>query len=153
MVCAFLFSPGIGELGFSSLIKAAKEKGGTKPAEAKIAALQAQLEAMKPKPARRSAASAQDSEAAKTALPREQKQVRAMLEQILPSLVTEAEKIYGLGTGALKLSYVLEKAYATLPDAFKLFFTPDQLGGMVDKALAIAKELWLRNPSLIARME
>ena len=63
----------------------------------------------------------------------------------------EAERVYGIGTGALKLSYVLEKVYATLPDAFKLYFTSDQLGGMVDKALAIAKELWLRNPSLIAR--
>ena len=40
-----------------------------------------------------------------------------MLEQMLPSLVTEAEKIYGLGTGALKLSYMFEKVYAALPDA------------------------------------
>ena len=76
-----------------------------------------------------------------------------MLEQMLPSLVTEAEKLYGLGTGALKLSYVLEKVYATLPDSCKLIFTPDQLGSMVDKALAIAKELWQRNPSLIFRSD
>jgi len=34
-----------------------------------------------------------------------------------------------------------------------MFFTPEQLGGMIEKALAIAKELWIRNPSLIARTE
>jgi len=74
-----------------------------------------------------------------------------MLEQILPSLVTEAEKLYGLGTGVLKLAYVLEKVYATLPDACRLLFTPDQLGGMVDKALATARELWIRNPALLEK--
>ena len=153
VVVAFLFSPGIGELGFSSLIKATKEKAGTDSAEAEIAALRTELEATKPKPARRVAAPAQETDTAKTASPREQKQARSMLEQMLPSLVTEAEKIYGLGTGALKLSYVFEKVYATLPDACKLLFTSDQLGGMVDKALGIARELWLKNPSLIAKTE
>jgi len=53
----------------------------------------------------------------------------------------------------LKLSYVLEKVYARLPDAYKLFFSPDQLGGMVDKALAFTKELWVKNPALIAKTE
>jgi len=43
--------------------------------------------------------------------------------------------------------------YARLPDAYKLFFSPDQLGGMVDKALVTAKELWVRNPALIARTD
>ena len=65
----------------------------------------------------------------------------------------EAEKKYGAGMGPMKLSYVYEKVYARLPDAYKMYFTPDQLGGMVDKALAIARELWLNNPSLIARTE
>jgi len=154
VVCAFLFSPGIGELGFSSLVKAAKEKGGVESAEARIAALQTELEDMKPKPSKRGYTPKQDAEQAKTAVaPREQKQAKAMLEQMLPSLVTEAEKLYGLGTGVLKLAYVLEKVYATLPDACRLLFTPDQLGGMVDKALATAKELWLRNPALIAKTE
>ena len=152
VVAAFLFSPGIGELGFNSLIKAVKEKAGAESTENENAALRAELEAMKPKTARRAAAPVQDTDIVKatTAAPREQKQARSMLEQMLPSLVTEAEKLYGLGTGALKLSYVLEKVYTALPDACKLLFTSDQLGGMVDKALAIAKELWLRNPSLIS---
>jgi len=152
VVCAFLFSPGIGELGFSSLIKAAKEKGNTEAAEVRIAALQAELEAMKPKPGKRTATAAQDGEQAKTtAVSRDQKQARAMLEQMLPSLVTEAEKLYGLGTGALKLAYVLEKVYSTLPDACRLLFTPDQLGGMVDKALVVAREVWSKNPALLAK--
>jgi hypothetical protein len=62
VVCAFLFSPGIGELGFSSLIKAAKEKSGTEAADAQIAALQAELDAAKVKPGRRGAASAPETE-------------------------------------------------------------------------------------------
>ena len=152
VVCAFLFSPGIGELGFSSLVKTAKEKAGTESAETEIATLRAELDALKPKPGRR--ASAQNTEPAKTpAAPREQKQARAMLEQVLPSLIFDAERTYGSGNGSVKLSFVLEKVYARLPDACKMLFTPEQLGGMVDKALAIARELWLRNPSLIARAE
>ena len=154
MVVAFLFSPGIGELGFSSLIKTAKEKAGSEASEATIAALQAELEAVKSKQGKRGLVPASDTETVKTtAAPREQKQARNMLEQMLPSLVTEAEKLYGLGTGVLKLSFVLERVYAVLPDACKMLFTPDQLCGMVDKALAIARELWLRNPSLIAKTE
>jgi hypothetical protein len=91
---------------------------------------------------------------AKTAVvQREQKQARSMLEQMLPSLVTEAEKAFGSGAGALKMSFVLEKVYARLPDSCKMLFTSDQLGAMVDKALGIAKELWIRNPSLIVRAD
>ncbi|MDR2686553.1 MAG: hypothetical protein LBB75_02280, partial [Oscillospiraceae bacterium] len=72
---------------------------------------------------------------------------------MLPSLITEAEKAYsGVGMGALKLSFVMAKVYARLPDAYKLFFTPDQLGGMVDKALAVAKDLWGRNPALLGNI-
>ena len=152
VVAAFLFSPGIGELGFSSMIKTAKEKGGAESAETELAALRAELEALKPKPGKRAAAPAQEAAKAPAAA-RDTKLVRAMLEQMLPSLVTEAERVYGLGAGPVKLSYVLEKVYARLPDAYKMFFTPDQLGGMVDKALAAAKEMWVRNPALIARTE
>ena len=150
VVVAFLFSPGIGELGFSSLIKAAKEKSSAESAETKAAALQAELDTMKPKPAKRGATPTQETEAAKTAVtPREQKQARSMLEQMLPSLVTEAERACGGGTGPLKLSYVLEKAYDRLPDACKMLFTSEQMGSMVDKALAIAKVLWAENPTLL----
>jgi len=70
---------------------------------------------------------------------------------VLPSLIFDAERTYGSGNGSVKLSFVLEKVYARLPDAYKMFFTVEQLGGMVDKALAIAKELWLKNPALITR--
>lgn len=154
VVTAFLFSPGIGELGFSSLVKTAKEKAGAESAETEIAALRAELEALKAKPGKRASTSTSDAERAKTAVtPREQKQVRAMLEQMLPSLVTNAQRIYGVGTGPLKFSFVLEKVYARLPDTYKMFFTVDQLGDMVDKALFAVRELWLMTPALIARTE
>lgn len=150
VVCAFLFSPGIGELGFSSLVKAAKEKAGSESAEMQISALQAELESAKPKQGKRTSAPAADAEPIKaTVSPREQKQARSMLEQMMPSLVTEAEKFYGSGAGPLKLSFVLEKVYARLPDTCKTLFTAEQLAGLVDKALGIARELWARNPSLI----
>ena len=87
MVVAFLFSPGIGELGFSTLIKATKEKVVTGFAEAKISALQAELEASKPKPGKRNAAATEAESPKATVAPRELKQVRSMLEQMLPSLV------------------------------------------------------------------
>ena len=74
-----------------------------------------------------------------------------MLEQMLPSLIFDAERTYGAGNGLVKLSFVLEKVYARLPDAYKMFFTPDQLGGMVDKTLAVARELWARSPALISQ--
>ena len=150
VVCAFLFSPGIGELGFSSLVKAAKEKAGTDSAEARIAALQAELEAMKPKPSKRAAVPAQDVDVSKTTMPREQKQARAMVEQMLPSLIFDAQRTYGAGNRPVKLSFVIEKVYARLPDAYKLLFTPEQLSGMIDKALVLAKALWIENPALIA---
>ena len=151
MVAAFLFSPGIGELGFSSMIKAAKEKGGGETAETELAALREELETLKTKPGKRAVAPA--PETVKAVAPREQKQARAMLEQMLPSLIFDAERVYGAGNGPVKLSFVLEKVYARLPETYKLFFSPDQLGGMVDKALVTAKELWSRNPALIARTE
>jgi hypothetical protein len=140
VVCAFLFSPGIGELGFSSLIKAVKEKSGAESAEAQIAALQAELDAAKTKPGRRNISSAQEDGSKPGVTAREQKQARSMLEQMLPSLIVEAERAYGAGAGALKLSFVLEKVYARLPDACRMLFTGEQLGGMVDKALGIARE-------------
>ena len=70
-----------------------------------------------------------------------------MLEQMLPNLITDAEMTYqGSGMGALKFSFVLEKVYARLPDAYKMLFTVDRLGAMVDKALAAAREIWLGKP-------
>ena len=44
-VVAFLFTPGVGELGFSALIKAAKEKADADSAESENADLRAELAA------------------------------------------------------------------------------------------------------------
>jgi len=145
VVVAFLFSPGIGELGFGTLIKTAKEKAKTGCAEMKLAEQPIKPEATKSKTKKR--CNAPNTE---TVAQREPKQVKDVLEQMLPSLVTEAERIFGGGIGPMKLSFVLEKIYARLPDAYKMHFTSEQLGSMIDRALAVTRELWRRNPSLIA---
>ena len=65
-----------------------------------------------------------------------------IVEKILFSLVTEAEKIYGGGTGSVKLAYVVEKAYSCLPTIFKVFITYERLKKMIEDALTIAKVKW-----------
>ena len=65
-----------------------------------------------------------------------------IVAKILYSLVTEAEKIYGGGTGSVKLAYVIEKAYSCLPTIFKVFITYERLKKMIEDALTIAKVKW-----------
>ena len=65
-----------------------------------------------------------------------------IVSKILYSLVTEAEKIYGSGTGSVKFAYVIEKAYNALPAVLKLFITYERLKTMIEEALTTAKEKW-----------
>ena len=62
--------------------------------------------------------------------------------KIIYSLVTEAEKIYGGGTGSVKFAYVVEKAYSYMPAILKLFITYDGLKKLIEKVLAEAKVKW-----------
>lgn len=62
--------------------------------------------------------------------------------KILYALVTEAEKIYGSGTGSVKFAYVVEKAYSYFPAILKIFITYERLKQMIEEALAAAKIMW-----------
>lgn len=65
-----------------------------------------------------------------------------IVSKILYALVTEAEKIYGGGTGSVKFAYVVEKAYSYLPAIFKVFITYERLKLMIEDTLATAKIKW-----------
>lgn len=65
-----------------------------------------------------------------------------IVAKMLYALVTEAEKIYGGGTGSVKFAYVVEKAYTYLPTVLKVFITYKRLKTMIEDALAAAKIKW-----------
>lgn len=65
-----------------------------------------------------------------------------IVSKMLYSLVTEAEKIYGSGTGSVKFAYVIEKAYNALPPILKLFITYERLKIMIENTLTVAKAKW-----------
>ena len=67
---------------------------------------------------------------------------KEIVAKILFALVTEAEKIYGSGTGYIKFAYVVEKAYSYLPAILKVFITYERLKTMIEDALAAAKIKW-----------
>lgn len=73
--------------------------------------------------------------------------------KILYSLVTEAEKRFGGGTGELKQAYVIERIYNALPAVLKIFLTAERLGEWVDEGLALAKEKWAKNSSVSGYIE
>ena len=73
---------------------------------------------------------------------------KSVVMKMLYALVTEAEKEYGAGTGALKLAAVIAVVYPKLPAMIKLFITEATLTKWVEDALATAKEAWKKNAAL-----
>lgn len=71
-----------------------------------------------------------------------------VLYQILFSMVTQAEKEYGSGTGALKKAVVITWIYERLPLVLRMFFSQKQLGQMIEAVLEAAKTKWATNESL-----
>lgn len=69
------------------------------------------------------------------------------------SLVTEAEKEYGPGTGVLKLASVIAAIYPHLPRLLKLFLTEKKLTQTIEKVLAEAKQKWDSNKKLLGESE
>lgn len=67
---------------------------------------------------------------------------KQIIYKMLYALVTEAEKQYGSGTGAIKFAEVMTKIYSMLPVIIKIFITYDTLKNWIEKALAEAKEHW-----------
>ncbi len=62
-------------------------------------------------------------------------------KEILLGLVAEAERRFGAGTGAIKLSSVLGELYARMPALLQLLFPTKTLDEWVEAALAKFKEM------------
>lgn len=73
---------------------------------------------------------------------------KSVVMKMLYALVTEAEKAYGSGTGALKLATVISEIYPKLPGVIKLFITEETLAQWVEDALKAAKKAWAQNAAL-----
>ena len=77
----------------------------------------------------------------------------SLVRQQLFSLVTEAEKEYGSGTGVLKLASVVAAIYPKLPKLLKLFITEKKLVQMIENVLTEAKKKWDSNKKLLEESE
>ena len=73
---------------------------------------------------------------------------KSVVMNMLYALVTEAEKQYGNGTGALKLAAVISQVYPKLPAIIKTFVSIEMLTGWVEDALEAAKAEWEKNVNL-----
>ena len=71
-----------------------------------------------------------------------------ILKQILFSLVTQAEKQFGSGTGSLKYAAVADWIYQRIPAVLKLLFTSSDIEKMIEAALEEAKKAWGANENL-----
>lgn len=75
---------------------------------------------------------------------------KSVVMSMLFSLVTEAEKSFGTGTGSLKLASVINQVYPKLPTIIKTFITSETLIKWVEEALVLAKKKWEENLNLQA---
>lgn len=68
--------------------------------------------------------------------------------KILYALVTEAEKIYGDGTGSLKQATVISQIYDKLPAVFRSVVSVTTLEKWVDDVVEKAKIEWGKNANI-----
>ena len=71
-----------------------------------------------------------------------------ILKHILFNLVTQAEREFGSGTGALKYAAVSDWIYQRLPAVLKLLFTAKDIDTMIEAALTEAKQKWDTNKDM-----
>ena len=78
---------------------------------------------------------------------------KSLVYKILYSLVTEAEKQFGGGTGELKQAFVLKQVYNTLPCILKAFVSERKLTEWIEDALVTAKKKWAQNGNITDYIE
>ena len=66
---------------------------------------------------------------------------RETVKRIVLSLVVQAEKSLGSGTGELKFAYVTEKVYYYLPSLVKVLFTKKEIDGYIDEGVQVLKSI------------
>lgn len=71
-----------------------------------------------------------------------------ILKNILFKLVTQAEKEFGSGTGALKYAAVSDWLYQRMPEILKFLFTEKDIDNMIEAVLAEAKKQWGANENV-----
>ena len=78
---------------------------------------------------------------------------KSVIMNMLFSMVTEAEKAYGGGTGELKLAQVMSWIYPKLPGFMKAFVSEATLTKWIETALEAAKAKWEENAAIGAYIE
>lgn len=78
---------------------------------------------------------------------------KKIVSKILYSLVTEAEKNFGNGTGEVKQASVICRLYEVLPPLIRLLVSERTLETWVDKAVETAKERWAKNANIESYIE
>ena len=76
-----------------------------------------------------------------------------VLNKVLFSLVTQAERKFGGGTGKLKLAAVSDWIYQRIPAVLKLLFSEKDIEKLIENALEEAKKAWGTNGNLAAYIE
>ena len=76
-----------------------------------------------------------------------------VLNKVLFSHVTQAEKQFGGGTGKLKLAAVSDWIYQRIPAVLKLLFSEKDIESMIETALEEAKKAWGNNENIAAYIE
>lgn len=74
---------------------------------------------------------------------------RETVKKIILSLVIQAEKSLGSGTGELKYAMVVERAYSLLPLSVRLFITREQLDNLIEEAVRYMKRQLQSGTSLL----
>lgn len=65
---------------------------------------------------------------------------RDMVKKIVLSLVVQAEKALGTGTGELKYAMVVERVYAVLPAILRFLITKKELDKLIEEAVQYMKK-------------
>lgn len=66
---------------------------------------------------------------------------RNTVKKIILSLVVQAEKALGSGTGELKYAMVIEAVYNKLPAVMRFLFTPEEIDNMIEEGVDKLKEI------------
>lgn len=66
---------------------------------------------------------------------------REIVRRIVLSLIVQAEKALGSGTGELKYAYVIDKFYTSLPGIIKILYTKKEIDAFITEGVDKLKEL------------
>lgn len=66
---------------------------------------------------------------------------KELVRKILLSLVVQAEKALGSGTGELKYAWVVDNFYSKMPSIIKLLFTKKEIDTMIEEGVQRLKDI------------